>query len=264
MEIELTAPIVQCATDRFGSTLSVLREDGVIDILSGNDLRKTETIQLKNPRPTSIAMESVNSARAIVVGCSNGEVILIKGNTQTVIGEHTGAVLGVAINHEGLIASVSLAGTLGVHKSPESSFVISSPLGLTTVAFSGDDRIVVGGADGVLRLFKYQYEEWTQISAFQAHDGWIRTISIPEIPSEFSIKVASVGDDGKLAITVFRDTIVEAGVVERDTKTPLGINWMSLDNVLVVSYGDNTKSTFMQSDDGEWKKVAVPGDSDAN
>ena len=91
MEVELTAPIVQCATDRFGALLAALQEDGQIALMSGGDMRTLETIKLKNPRPTSIAMGAINGSRAIVVGCANGEVILIHqqtGNAQNVIGGH--------------------------------------------------------------------------------------------------------------------------------------------------------------------------------
>jgi protein transport protein SEC13 len=129
--------------------------------------------------------------------------------------------------------------------------------------FAAVPRLVSGGVDNAVRVWRFEADQWVQDPSFSyspetGHSLCVRDVAWAPSIGLASGTIASCGDDQSVIIWVEKNT-GEWQAKERlsfDEGT-WRVSWSVMGNLLAVSYGENKVSMWKESLDGKWKTLST-------
>ncbi|KAH0787717.1 protein transport protein SEC13 B-like [Histomonas meleagridis] len=261
METNYNSTITSIDTDEYGHNVAVSSVSGVISILNSQNLQKISDILNLDSVPYSLDYSQSSFGPILACGFADGTVRLYQANREIQRFEpQKGAILSVAFHpSKCIVAAASLCGTFAVYSKVDNkwtSIVIpASPLGVSSIAWGSDldalQTLILGGVDGVVRVFKSAGSGWEFTCSAQVHNGWIRQLSTPKIPQVGIQKVATCGDDNIASILKINGNNIETTFIDIDSPAN-GISFAMVDKVIVMSHKDGKTTTWSEDDEGKW------------
>lgn len=148
--------------------------------------------------------------------------------------------------------------------------VKSSTAGGQTQSLRAGKRLVTGGCDKLIRLWRFEENEraWReQADAWgdsNAHGHWVRDVAwAPSIGTPTS-SIASCSEDRKVVIWnedmsgVWRKS-KEIGFDQKVWR----VSWSVMGNILAVSQGDNRVSLWKETVNGDWVNLSTMGEQES-
>ena len=239
--------------------------NGTISIVSSNELQIIKNIKVNEATPLSASFSSSNFGPLLAVGCSDGVIRLYRNYSEICkLEKQNGSILSVSFHPtKCMIASACLNGTFSVHKMNDnqtswiSSTIIASRMGLTAINWGSDLSdaycLIVGGADGVIRIFKLINNVWEQVCAKQIFNGWIRTISVPKTSQSIVQKIVVCSEDSS-SVVVIRVINNEMSIRKiKSLSVPVsGATWGMIDQIIILNHINNIISIWREDKKGKW------------
>ncbi|CAG0880921.1 unnamed protein product [Cyprideis torosa] len=122
-------------------------------------------------------------------------------------------------------------------------------------------RIVSGGCDNIVRIWRETDENWVEEAKIEAHHDWVRDVAwSPSIGLPHSL-IASCSSDKKVCI---HRQETEGGpwttqLLARLEDVAWHVSWALTGHILAVSSGDNKVSLFKETLDGKWITISNMG-----
>lgn len=265
MDISLQSPIYSIDSDECGHNLAVSLQNGTVSLLSTQNLQKRLEIRIQDATPNSIDYSLNKFGPLLAVGCSDGSVRVYHESQEVKrFSQQKGAILSVAFHpSKCAIAAASLDGTFAVFIKPDQSnewsetVIEASRMGLTSITWgpdAGSDvflTVIVGGADGVIRIFKSTGNSWELSCASQVHNGWVRDLSSPNVPLGSAYKAASCSDDS-VAVLKISNNEIEVSQIEPLDAPVNGVEWAMVDKTLVLSHINGQTTYWTENEKGKW------------
>ncbi|OHS95871.1 hypothetical protein TRFO_10279 [Tritrichomonas foetus] len=265
MSVEFQHQITSLKANVGGNgTIALTLLNGNISLVSPQDLRILANIPTSDATPQSASYSSAQCGSILAVGFSDGTVRLYQNNKEIHRFEkQNGAILSVAFHpSKCIVAAACLNGTFNVHtnngNSWQSSTTDASHMGLTAIAWGSDSgsgiqhTLIVGGADGVIRVFRSISNNWEQICAAQVHNGWVRSISTPNAPIGAVQKIASCSDDQTAAVLKIVNNEITVSQIQPLSVPVQGVSWAMVDKTLVLAHTNGSTSMWKETENNEW------------
>ena len=262
MEKTFPSPVTAIGTDEYGHQLVVATRDNELTVFQAATMTVVSKIQLPNS-PLSVDFSASAHGPLIAVGSCDG-VRVFQNSRPVHTAESSAAVLSVAFHRSRcLLASACLDGTFSVHqRKPDGTWshisVSASLMGLCSVCWGSDgdmlQTLIVGGVDGVVRVFKSAGGPWEISAAEQVHNGWVRCVSAPNVPLGSCQKIATCGDDGRAWVVKVVGNQTQTSEVKPLQAPAGGVAWAMVDKTVVVAHTNGETSTWKEDENGEWKK----------
>jgi WD40 repeat protein len=113
--------------------------------------------------------------------------------------------------------------------------------------------LIVGGCDGVVRVYRSAGAGWEVSCGKELHNGWVRSISTPNVPRGGFQRIATCGDDQRAAVLKVVNGAIEVQYVDAGEAVE-DIGWARVDRTLVLSHADGKVTMWDEGDDGNWAK----------
>jgi len=151
----------------------------------------------------------------------------------------------------------------------KSGALLSQPAGAAGAAVKFERKLLTGGCDNALRLWRFVEEsnQWFEVPrAFPgesgadapAHGDWVRDAAFAPSLGLPSNTVASCSED-KTVVVWAEDPATgqwrRAKTLRFDAKV-YRVSWSLMGNILAVAQGDNKVSLWKESIDGDWKNLS--------
>lgn len=260
--MELQSKATSIITNEYGHKIAISCMNDSIIILSSQNLQKISEIVNLDSTPYSVSYSSASNGSILAAGFADGSVRLYQESREIYrFNSQKGAILSVAYHPvKNMVAAASLDGTFAVISKEGDTWnpliVEASKMGLSAIAWGSDSDIVqtiiVGGCDGVVRVFRSAGGGWEMTCAAQVHNGWVRKLSSPKVPAGGMQKVASTGDDHIAYVEKIVGNTINVQKIAKFDKETTGVSWAVVDKVIVLSHEDNTVSIYTENNDGEW------------
>ncbi|OHS95795.1 hypothetical protein TRFO_38072 [Tritrichomonas foetus] len=263
MDTTLQATISSINTDECGHKVAVSLQDDSVLLLDSQNLRPIATLRISGATPNSVDFSANTYGPLLAVGCSDGTVRLYNGNNEIKrFDPQKGSILSVAFHPtKCIVASASLNGTFSVHTKNgndwTSTTIDACHMGLTSIAWGPNSSsdvlltLIVGGADGVVRIYKSTGNSWELICASQVHNGWVRDLASPNAPHGGTFKVASCSDDSAAVLKVTNNEIEVSKISPIDFAVN-GVAFAMVDKTLVLSHVNGQTTLWTESENGQW------------
>ncbi|XP_071960229.1 protein SEC13 homolog [Antedon mediterranea] len=120
-------------------------------------------------------------------------------------------------------------------------------------------RLVTGGCDNLVKIWKEDNGEWTEEHKLEAHSDWVRdTAWCPSIGLPQST-IASCSQDGRVIIWTCDSSTGNTWnpkILSKFNDVVWHVSWSVTGNILAVSGGDNKVSLWKESLEGQWECVS--------
>ena len=262
MEKSFPSAVTAIDTDEYGHQLVVATRDNEVTVFQASTMAVVSKIQLPN---TPLAVDFSASAHGPLIAVGSSDGVRIFQNSRAVhTAESPAAVLAVAFHRSKcVLASASLDGTFSVfQRKTDGSWshvsVSAGLMGLCSVCWGSDgdmlQTLIVGGVDGVVRVFKSAGGPWEISAAAQVHNGWVRCVAAPNVPLGSCQKIATCGDDGRACVVKVVNSQTDVSEVKPLQAPAGGVAWAMVDKTIVVAHANGETSTWKEDENGEWKK----------
>ena len=261
METTHSSTITSIDSDEYGHHFAISTTSGAITVLNSQNLQKISEILGLDSIPYSIDYSQSEYGPILACGFADGTVRLYQSNREIQRFEaQKGAILSVSFHpSKCIIAAASLSGTFAVYSKIDNKWntivVPASSLGLSSITWGSDldtlQTLIVGGVDGVVRVFRSAGSGWDFTCSAQVHNGWVRQISTPKIPQIGIQKIATCGDDKFAAILKLNGNNIETTLIGLESPAS-GISFAMVDKVIVMSHNDGKTTTWAEDDEGKW------------
>lgn len=272
-EVDLPANVCSTDTNQFGQILAAASTNGTITFYSAKNFTILSTVTIANATPLSISFSSTTNDRSLAVGASDGTVRILSQQpdgkwfeTQK-LGPQKSSVISVAFHCSlSIIAAGSLDGSFAIYTKNGNTWTATtvpvSPLGITSVAWGLDSAanpslltLFVGGVDGTVRVYTSGGNGWGMSTAKSVHNGWVRRISVPKVASGGKQKIATCGDDAKVAVLYLKDNTIEVNYIDNLDFAATDVAWAMVDKTLVVQHTNGTSSFWHKNENGELVQI---------
>lgn len=115
-------------------------------------------------------------------------------------------------------------------------------------------RIVSGGCDNLVKIWKEENSEWVEEKKLEAHTDWVRDVAwAPSIGLSNSV-IASCSQDARVIIWTNDGTTNEwtSKTLHKFSDVVWHVSWSVTGNILAVSGGDNKVSLWKETLEGQW------------
>ncbi|KAH0787530.1 protein transporter SEC13 [Histomonas meleagridis] len=262
METTHNSVITSIDSDEYGHHFAVSTNSCSISIFNSQNLQKISDILNLDSTPYSIDYSQDAYGPILACGFADGTVRLYQANREIQRFEpQRGAILSVAFHpSKCIVAAASLCGTFAVYTRVDNKWksivVPASPLGLSAITWGSDldtlHTLILGGVDGVIRVFKSAGSDWEFTCSAQVHNGWVRQLSTPKISQIGIQKVATCGDDNVASILKINGNNIETTFLSLDSPAE-GIAFAMVDKVIVMSHKNGSTTTWSEKDGCNWE-----------
>lgn len=122
----------------------------------------------------------------------------------------------------------------------------------------GGKRLVTGGCDNLVKIWREEKEEWVKEASLEAHSDWVRDVAwAPSVGLPRSM-IASCSQDRHVIVWTNdgTDQTWTPTVVSTFDDVVWHVSWSTTGNILAVSGGDNKVSLWKESLEGQWVRLS--------
>eukprot|EP00731_Ephydatia_muelleri_P001706 Em0001g1706a len=119
-------------------------------------------------------------------------------------------------------------------------------------------RIVTGGGDNLVKIWREENDNWILEDKLEAHTDWVRDVAwAPSVGLPLS-RIASCSQDGKVIVWTKDESSGQnwtPKVLKTFAEVVWRASWSVTGDILAVSGGDNKVTLWKEQKDGEWACV---------
>ncbi|XP_072929760.1 protein SEC13 homolog [Epargyreus clarus] len=119
--------------------------------------------------------------------------------------------------------------------------------------YKSPKRIVSGGCDNLIKIWKEQGDQWVEETRLEMHTDWVRDVGwAPSFGLQKSM-IASCSQDKRVVIWTSDDNISwTPTILNTFDDVVWSVSWSPAGTVLAVSGGDNKVSLWKEDSNGQW------------
>lgn len=244
-----SGPVWQCSWShpRFGNILATCSYDRKVIIWKElNEWIKWYEYNNHDSSVNSVAFAPPEHGLVLACGSSDGSISILSCNVELGTWDYK------------KISNAHSVGCNAVNWAPAS---VPEPAfdqrNVSSKASGGTNRLVSGGCDNLIKIWRDDGDRWIEVSRLEAHSDWVRDVAWSPGTGTPKSQIASCSQDRRVIIWTSEDFVNwNSQILHTFDDALWNVSWSLTGNILAVSGGDNKISLWRENNENQWTLIS--------